>query len=83
MRILTNNLVVFKSWDGCWGELKFWYYGGSLKNPIFRGTKVYKKPINRENCLTRELGQLADLIGDLVKKKGSSDTSKVCIKCLH
>ena len=34
--ILTKNLVTFKWWDGIKDE-KFWYYGGSLKNPIFRG----------------------------------------------
>ena len=34
--ILTKNLVTFKRWDGVKDE-KFEYYGGSLKNPIFRG----------------------------------------------
>ena len=34
--ILTKNLVTFKRWDGLKDE-KFEYYGGSLKNLIFRG----------------------------------------------
>ena len=29
------NLVTFKTWNGVKDE-KFEYYGGSLKNPIFR-----------------------------------------------
>ena len=33
--ILTKNLVNFKRWDGVKDE-KFEYYGGLLKNPIFR-----------------------------------------------
>ena len=34
--ILTKNSATFKRWD--WVKNgKFWYYGGSLKNPIFRG----------------------------------------------
>ena len=33
--ILTKNLVTFKRWDGVKDE-KFGYYGGSLKNLIFR-----------------------------------------------
>ena len=41
--ILTKNLVTFKRWDGVKDE-KFYYYGGSLKNPIFRG--VHEKPIH-------------------------------------
>ena len=35
--ILTKNLVTFKSCDG-FKDAKFEYYGGSLKNPIFRGS---------------------------------------------
>ena len=34
--ILAKNLVTFKKWDGAKDE-KFQYYGGSLKNLIFRG----------------------------------------------
>ena len=34
--ILNKNSVTFKRWDGVRDE-KFQYYGGSLKNPIFRG----------------------------------------------
>ena len=42
--ILTKNLVNFKRWDGVKDE-KFEYYGGLLKNPIFRrgGRGVIKK----------------------------------------
>ena len=42
--ILTKDLVTFKRWDVVKDE-KFEYYGGSLKNPIFR--EVYEKPIYR------------------------------------
>ena len=35
--ILTKNLVTFKRWDRV-QDKKFEYYGGSLKNPIFRGS---------------------------------------------
>ena len=35
-KISTKNLVTFKRWDG-FNDEKFWYYGSSLKNPIFRG----------------------------------------------
>ena len=38
-KILTKNLVTFKRWDGVKDE-KFEYYGGSLKNLIFRGGGV-------------------------------------------
>ena len=34
--ILTKNLVTFQWWDGV-KELKFQYYVGSLRNPIFKG----------------------------------------------
>ena len=47
-------------------DKKFSYNGGSLK-PIFRGRRFTNK--NREDYLKRELGQLADLIGGLAKKK--------------
>ena len=40
--ILTKNSVTFKRWDGVKDE-KFEYYGGSLKNPAFRGS--LEKPI--------------------------------------
>ena len=41
--ILAKNLVAFKKWEGVKDE-KFQYYGGSLKNLIFRGgiKKVYR-----------------------------------------
>ena len=36
--LTTKNLhwEIFKRWDGIKDE-KFWYYGGSLKNLIFKG----------------------------------------------
>ena len=48
--ILTENLVTFKRWDGVKDE-KFWYYGGSLKNLIFRGG--HENPISRGNYQKR------------------------------
>ena len=48
--ILTENLVTFKRWDGVKDE-KFWYYGGSLKNLIFRGD--HENPIYRGNYQKR------------------------------
>ena len=36
-----ENLVTFRRWDGVKDE-KFEYYGGSLKNPIFRGGGLMK-----------------------------------------
>ena len=41
--VITKNLVTFKRWDGVKDE-KLEYYGGSPKNPIFRGG-VHEKPI--------------------------------------
>ena len=41
---LTKNLVTFKRWDGVKDE-KFYYYGGSLKNLIFRVRVHHQKPI--------------------------------------
>ena len=41
--ISTKNLCTFKRWDGINDE-KFYYYGSSLKNPIFR-EGVHEKPI--------------------------------------
>ena len=40
--VITKNLVTFKRWDGVKDE-KFEYYGGSPKNPIFRGGGVSRK----------------------------------------
>ena len=39
---LTKNLITFKRWDRIKDE-KFQYYGGSLKNLIFRGGRFRKK----------------------------------------
>ena len=44
--VLTNNVVTFKRRDGVKDE-KFEYYGGSLKNLIFRVGGVHEKPIHR------------------------------------
>ena len=52
--ILTMNLVTFKRWDGVKDE-KFWYYGGSLKNPIFRGG-TRKIKIWGGGCLAKKEG---------------------------
>ena len=62
--ILTKNLVTFKRWDGVKDE-KFYYYGGSLKNPIFRGVVIA-----RGKLLKEELGQFADLRGPWQKRGG-------------
>ena len=43
--ILTKNVVTFKRRDGVKDE-KFEYYGGSLKNLIFRVGGVHEKPIH-------------------------------------
>ena len=42
--VLTNNVVTFKRRDGVKDE-KFEYYGGSLKNLIFRVGGVHEKPM--------------------------------------
>ena len=49
--ILTKNLVIFKRWDGVKG-VKVYYYGGSLKNPIFGGG-LRKSNTWGGNCLKR------------------------------
>ena len=59
--ILTKNLVTFKRWDGVKDE-KFEYYGGSLKNSIFRGT--HEKTIYRGELPKKGVfGQFVDLRG--------------------
>ena len=57
--ILTINLFTFKRWDGIKDE-KFWCYGGSLKNLIFKGVFTRNQHIG-ENCLKGGIGQFADL----------------------
>ena len=44
--ILTKNLVKFRQ-DGCGTNEKFWYLGGSLKNPIFEGGGITKNQYNQ------------------------------------
>ena len=68
--ILTKNLVTFKRWGGIKDE-KFQYYGGSLKNPIFRG--FTKKQYNVGGLPKKgggDLEQFANLRGGLEEKKG-------------
>ena len=68
--VLTNNVVTFKRRDGVKDE-KFEYYGGSLKNLIFRVGGVHEKPIHRGELPKKGGGleQFADLMG-LDKKEG-------------
>ena len=48
------NLITFKRWGGVKDE-KFWYYGNSLKNPIFN-EGVTKNQYIGGDCLKREEG---------------------------
>ena len=48
---------------------KFQYYGGSPKNPIFKGWGSQKLIYRGELCKTGGLGQFADLMGDLARKR--------------
>ena len=70
--ILTKNLVTFKRWDGV-KDVKF-YYGGSLKNPIFRGGDGGSLKTNMYGKLPKKggLGQIADntFRRGLTKKRG-------------
>ena len=56
--ILTKNLATFR-------EKEIEYYGGSLKNPIFRRGGFTKNHYIGGNCLTEGVGfgQFADLRG--------------------
>ena len=63
--ILTKNLVIFKRWDGAKDE-KFLYYGGSLKNLIFK--VGHEKPI----CLKRKAWTVCRFKKGLSKKEGVS-----------
>ena len=60
--IVTKNLVTFKRWDGVKNE-KLEYYGGSLKNLVFRGGS--QKPICRGQWPKggEGLGKFVDLKG--------------------
>ena len=54
-------MVTFKRWDAVKDE-KFEYYGGSLKNSIFRGTHenaIYREELPKKGVF----GQFADLRG--------------------
>ena len=70
--ISTKNLVVFKRWDVIKDE-KCQYYGGSLKNSIFRDGS-HEKPMYWGDFLKGggALGQFPDLMEDLPKKRGWS-----------
>ena len=78
--ILTENLVTFKRWDGVQDE-KYEYYGGSLKNLIYR--RFHKKPIYRGKFPKkgRGFGQFADLKRGLAKKRGG--VTPQCILSRH
>ena len=67
---MTKNLATFKRWDGIRDE-KLKYYGGSLKNPIFRSKGSRKTNIlGGRDCLKRsELEQFADLRSSLAKRR--------------
>ena len=66
--LLTKNLVTFKPWDGV-KDGKFKYYGGSLKNLIFKGEGSQKTNVGI--CLkSGNLGQFADLRGAWQKRGG-------------
>ena len=67
-KILTENLVTFKRWDGVKAE-KFWYYGGSLKNLIFR-RGVSRKPIYRRGLPKKGAWSVCRFKEGLGKKEG-------------
>ena len=69
--ILTKNLLTFKRWDGV-KDWKFWYYDGSLKNPIFKGEKpgFVKNQYNGGNYLKRGAWRVCRFKGGLAKKGG-------------
>ena len=72
MEILTKNLVTFRRWDGVKGE-NFEYYGGSLKNSIFRGG-LMKNQYMGGGCLTEGGGAwtVCRFKGGLGEKEGGS-----------
>ena len=49
--IFYENLVTCKRWDGVKEEKL--YYGGSQKNPIFRGGGGHEKPIYKGEIAKR------------------------------
>ena len=57
---------------GCGLGWKLYFYGSSLKNPVFRSGRVHEKPIYREELLKKgwRLEQFADLRGNLGEKEG-------------
>ena len=64
--ILTKNLVIFKRWNGVKDE-KFRYYGGSMKNPIFRAGPQKNQYIEG-NCLKRGAWTVCRFKWGLAKK---------------
>ena len=65
--ILTKNLVIFKRWDGVKNE-RCYYFGGSLKNPIFRW-RVREKPTYRGDSLNRGAWTVCRFKGELGEKE--------------
>ena len=64
--ILTKNLVTFKIWEGFKDE-RIQFYGGSLKDPIFR--RVHEKPIYREESPKKEAWAVWRLKGGSWQKR--------------
>ena len=56
---ILSKLVTFKRWDGV-KDWTFEYYGGSLRNVIFR-EGVHEKPIYRGKLPEKEEGGLDSL----------------------
>ena len=65
---VTKNLVTFKRWGGVKDE-KFEYYGGSLKNPIFRGEGFTKKQYIGGDCLKMRACAVCRFDGGFAKKR--------------
>ena len=72
LEILSKNFVTFKSWDGVTDE-HFQYYGGSLKNPIFRGKGFTKNQDRGGKCLKGGPLRFCRSKGSLVKKEEGID----------
>ena len=69
-KVLTKNIVTFKSWDAIKDE-RFYYYEGSPKNSIFRG-RGHEKSIYREELFEKgEAWTVSKFKGeDLAKERG-------------
>ena len=88
LEILSKNFVTFKSWDGVKDE-HFQYYGGSLKNPIFRGKGFTKNQEGGRLRFCRSKGSLVkkgegvDIPMDTMKMKNSSSLTEPQSYCKH